>query len=162
MLKIALALVLSVAASGCYVHTQSPGEVRVIEYGPNADFVEVELNHLGVRGEEATLWVTAAASFEPEQCSPVQIDVRRGGDDGDDGTGTIASAVALESARGTYPVTDGTISVQALADAVAWPPVVLTADGETVTLHDEHLYNLRAFVQEMRCSDSVSSDEPQD
>lgn len=134
---------LGLGLAGCYAHAAHPGQVTVVEYGPARDTAEVELDAMGWTDEEGDVWLSASGEFTPQGCSPVALDVRRGD--------APASDVRFRNPHGTFAVRDGTLDVNALRLALAARPVDLSYDGNTVRLHDEHLYNLEAFATEMRC-----------
>ena len=138
----------------CHAHTPHPGQVRVIEYGEGAEFVEVELDELRARTESAEfLWIHARASFDTARCSDASFWFASvGGVDAPrlrapfafESAGRVLASEAGEEGEHAVPVVE-------LRDRLRPGEVYLSVAEHRMRLHDEHLFNLRQFAEQVEC-----------
>lgn len=139
------------ALASCYTHTAHPGQVTVTDFA-DARVLEVTIADFRVPNPDGSgLWLEAQVVEDSGTCSPVEV--RFVDDDGD----IVGGSFGFESRAGLALVADASGSLEVdpagLATVLLVEPVRLRHDGASATLHTEHVFNLRQFVEQLSCLD---------
>ncbi len=136
--------------TSCYSHAQNPGQVTVTDYGDGA-VLEVELTGIRLETSEAALWLELAVQEQSGECTPVRIRVLA-----DDSSAAILESLSIRSVSGSAPAEeqgDWMVDATIFRAAIYGDPVHFVVSGESIRVHDEQVYNLRQFIEQVSCSE---------